>query len=160
MWTYDTSVWDFYNATANQTSTAENVTLDTHSMVGLYNLLHKVNNTYGGNETTKIAYLNILAPGGGGPVAPVAAFSCTPIAGVRNATRTCTDTSTNTPTGWDWYGFGPNPCFTGNVTNQNPLIFPKNFGYCSLGLIATNAGGSDTESKGNYIYVSQPQVVI
>ena len=90
--------------------------------------------------------------------APVAAFSCTPIAGVRNSTRTCTDASTNTPTSWDWFGAPSNPCIGYNTTIQSPNIFPLNYSWCSICLIATNAQGSDTECKTNYLYVSQPWV--
>jgi len=59
--------------------------------------------------------------------APVAAFSCTPIAGVRNSTRTCTDASTNTPTSWDWFGAPSNPCIGYNTSTQSPNIFPINY---------------------------------
>jgi len=46
--------------------------------------------------------------------------------------------------------------FSGNKTNQNPAIFPMQWGYCGLCLIAANTAGSDTECKGNYVFVRQP----
>jgi hypothetical protein len=94
--------------------------------------------------------------------APVAAFSCTPIAGVRNATRTCTDASTNTPTSWAWWSpsSGVGCVLNGSLpANQNPAVFPKNFSYCGLCLTATNAFGSGSTCKANYLYTSQPWVV-
>jgi len=96
----------------------------------------------------------------GGAIAPVAAFSCTPLITPRNGTVACTDASTNTPTSWDWYSppaaTGLPICFSGNLSNQNPNIFPMQWGYCGLCEIATNSAGTDTECKPNYIYVRQP----
>ena len=99
-----------------------------------------------------------------GDSAPVAAFTGSPRAGVRNATITLTDESTNTPTSWFWWAPSTGtPCHnnaTLEVTNQNPVIFPKNFGYCGICLTATNAGGSGSTCKPNYLYIAQPQAVI
>jgi hypothetical protein len=91
---------------------------------------------------------------------PIAGFSCMPLITPRNGTVTCTDASTETPTAWDWYSpaqyAGGPQCITANDTRQNPVIFPMQWGYCELCEIASNGAGSDTECKGNYIYVRQP----
>jgi len=91
---------------------------------------------------------------------PVAAFTCTPLITPRNGTVTCGDASTETPTAWDWYSAamftGGPTCFSGNKSNQNPVIFPMQWGYCGLCEIASNSAGSDTECKPNYIYVRHP----
>jgi PKD repeat protein len=96
--------------------------------------------------------------------APVAAFTGSPRAGVRNATITLTDASTNTPTSWLWWAPSTGtPCHnnaTLEVTNQNPAVFPRNFGYCGICLTATNADGSGSTCKPNYLYIAQPQAVI
>jgi PKD repeat protein len=95
---------------------------------------------------------------------PIVAFTCTPRAGVRNATITLTDESTETPTGRLWWAPSTGiPCHnnvTLEVTNQNPAVFPKNFGYCGICLTATNADGSGSLCKPNYLYIAQPQVAI
>jgi hypothetical protein len=96
------------------------------------------------------------------PGTPVAAFSCTPLAVVRNQTITCTDQSTNIPTSWDWYSPDAQQqvLFSGNDTRQNPQFFPHYLGgYFSVNLIATNAFGTSTKASGpQYIWVSKPWV--
>jgi hypothetical protein len=107
--------------------------------------------------TQAILYVYYTPPAAGGEVS--AAFSCTPLAGVRNYTVTCMDSSNCTScSSYTWYVTGSNPCISTNISTQNPTIFPKNFGWCSLGLEVVNASGSDTEVKSNYLYVAQPQV--
>ena len=78
---------------------------------------------------------------GGGGTTPSASFTCT-AAGVRNSSRTCTNSSASLiPDTTDWYGTLPNQCFSGNLTNvKNPTIYPLNFGWCSMCLIASNGG--------------------
>jgi hypothetical protein len=88
--------------------------------------------------------------------APTAAFACSPLVGDRGFSTTCTDSSTGTPTSWDWFGQSTNPCCTGNTTTQNPAFKVNNTGYCGICMEATNAQGSSTACKANYIYVRQP----
>jgi len=149
-------IWDFGDSSAIVTGFLNKNTTHTYSDAGTYSVGHAVSNwttTIWNNQTD---YITVT----GGGEAPIAAFSCTPIAGVRNSTRTCTDASTNTPTSWDWFGAPSNPCIGYNTTIQSPNIFPLNYSWCSICLIATNAQGSDTECKTNYLYVSQPQVML
>jgi hypothetical protein len=100
-------------------------------------------------------YLTYTTSGGS---APVASFSYT-TAVVRNGTVTLTDSSTNTPTSWLWYGKSASniPMCAYNSTNQNDKFFPKNFSWCNLCMMATNAQGSDTTCHS--VYVMQPWVV-
>lgn len=82
-------------------------------------------------------------------VAPVANFSA-------NDTEVCTveavaftDTSTNTPTSWNW-SFGD-----GNVSSeQNPVKTWNTTGLKTINLTVSNAYGSDSEVKTNYINVT------
>lgn len=87
---------------------------------------------------------------------PVAAFSGTPLSGTAPLSVAFTDASTETPTEWDWEkndGSGWVP-FAGTPTTQNPTeVFTS--GTWSVRLTATNAGGSDTETKTDYISVSR-----
>ena len=117
-------------------------------------------------QLDKVLYFNRSVPG---PIisawtnqvsAPVAAFTCSPLVGVRNFTSTCTDSSTNVPTSWDYYSPAP-AIFTGNWTNQNPKIFPTRLGYGGICMIASNGAGSNTACKGRtYFYVRKPVVMM
>lgn len=88
---------------------------------------------------------------------PVAAFSGTPLSGAAPLSVPFTDASTNTPTEWDWEkndGSGWVP-FDGDPTAQNPTeIFGE--GTWSVRLTATNAGGSDGETKTDYVTAAAP----
>ena len=78
------------------------------------------------------------------------ASTTTPIVG---QTVTFTDLSTNTPTSWVW-SFSPSTVtYAGGTssTSQNPQVQFNAAGYYSVTLTATNAGGSDGETKTNYI---------
>ncbi|HPN31431.1 MAG TPA: PKD domain-containing protein [bacterium] len=91
--------------------------------------------------------------GGGSPVsAPVADFSATPLSGQLPLTVNFTDTSTNTPTSWQWSING-----TPVATTQNLEYIFTEAGNYTVSLIATNAGGGDTETKENYITVTEEE---
>lgn len=82
------------------------------------------------------------------PVAPVAAFSANPTFGNVPLFVQFTDSSTNTPTSWAW-NFGDG----GTSTLQNPTHTYSVPGEYTVSLTATNAGGSNTLTKPNYITV-------
>ncbi len=87
--------------------------------------------------------------GSSGPVAPVAAFTGTPTSGVAPLAVSFTDQSTNTPTSWSWtFGDG------GTATAQNPSHNYTTAGSYTVSLTATNAAGSDVETKTAYITVT------
>ncbi len=81
-------------------------------------------------------------------VAPVAEFSGTPTSGYVPLTVQFTDLSTNTPTSWLW-NFGDGE----TSVEENPLHIYDTVGVYTVTLTATNAGGSDSEVKVNYITV-------
>lgn len=97
----------------------------------------------------------IVGPGGGPKtneqLAPVAAFSCTPLTGSPPLEITCTDTTTNQPTSWAW-DFGD----SGTSTSQNPTHEYANAGTYTVTLTATNVGGSDDEEKVDYVTAAGP----
>jgi len=79
----------------------------------------------------------------------VAAFTGTPTSGVAPLAVTFTDQSTNTPTSWSWtFGDG------GTATAQNPSHSYTTAGSYTVSLTATNAAGSDVETKTGYITVT------
>jgi len=80
--------------------------------------------------------------------APVANFTGTPLTGATPLTVQFTDRSTNSPTSWVW-NFGDGN-FTGNTT-QNPTHIYTSVGTYTVTLNATNAAGSNTFSRTNYI---------
>ena len=82
-------------------------------------------------------------------VAPVADFSGTPLTGTAPLSVQFTDLSTNTPTSWAWT-FGD----AQTSTAQNPSNTYAAAGTYTVGLTATNAAGSDIDTKTNYITVS------
>jgi PKD repeat protein len=93
------------------------------------------------------------AVGGGGPVEnpPVAAFTGTPTSGQYPLVVDFTDLSTETPTSWSWtFGDG------GTSTAQNPSHTYTAAGNYTVTLTATNAFGSDGETKTGYITVTAP----
>lgn len=85
-----------------------------------------------------------------GPVPPVANFMGSPTSGAAPLDVSFTDLSTGNPTSWDWdFGDG-----SPHSALQNPNHQYTADGQYTVTLIATNAYGSDTEVKTNYITVS------
>jgi len=85
------------------------------------------------------------------PPPPTAEFSGTPTSGDFPLNVTFTDQSTDGPTGWSWtFGDG------GTSTNQNPSHTYTAAGTYTVSLTASNAYGSDVETKTNYITVTTP----
>jgi len=79
---------------------------------------------------------------------PVAAFSAFPLSGKVPLKVQFTDKSTGAPTKWSWtFGDGA------TSTKQNPLHKYSKAGSYTVKLTATNAEGSNTVTKTNYIKV-------
>jgi len=87
----------------------------------------------------------------GGPAPPVANFTGNPTSGAAPLTVMFTDLSSGSPTSWSW-SFGDG----GTSAAQSP-----SHGYAAgtftVSLTATNAQGSDGETKTNYITAVQAQ---
>ncbi|WP_052279228.1 PKD domain-containing protein [Methanosarcina acetivorans] len=79
---------------------------------------------------------------------PVANFTAVPTSGSIPLTVNFTDQSTNSPTSWFWdFGDGE------NSTSQNPSHTYTSVGNHTVSLTVTNAEGSDSEVKTDYITV-------
>ena len=86
------------------------------------------------------------------PQPPVANFTGNPTSGAAPLTVLFTDTSTGIPTSWSWtFGDG------GTSTAQNPSHVYNSANSYTVSLTATNALGSDSETKTNYITAVQAQ---
>jgi PKD repeat protein len=87
---------------------------------------------------------------------PVAEFLGTPSSGYAPLHVQFTDQSTNTPASWKWEYRGDTGPWTQFSTTQNPSFSFTTAGHYSIRLTATNAGGSDTATKNNYLTVTPP----
>ena len=92
------------------------------------------------------------------PTAPVANFSANQTNVTPGTNVTFTDQSTGVPTSWAWsitpatgwaYASGS------TASSQSPVVTFNNVGQYTVTLTATNALGSDAETKTNYIIVAQ-----
>jgi PKD repeat protein len=82
--------------------------------------------------------------------APDANFSVANTTVCVGQTVSFTDISTNTPTSWSWTFAGGTPT---SSTVQNPTVNYSAAGTYAVSLVASNASGSDTETKNGYITV-------
>ncbi len=82
---------------------------------------------------------------------PVANFTGSPTTITEGQSVNFTDTSTNSPTSWSWTFTGGTPSAS---TAQNPSVTYNTAGNYTVTLVATNAAGSDGETKTNYITVN------
>jgi len=105
--------------------------------------------TGGWNWRTKIASIDIGTPAGGS--APVADFTGAPLSITAGQSVQFTDNSINNPTSWSWSFSGGTPS-TSN--QQNPSVTYAAAGSYNVTLTATNASGSNTITKNNYITVT------
>ena len=93
-------------------------------------------------------------------VAPVANFEADITTPVTGNTVSFTDLSSDNPTSWSW-SFSPGTVtyVGGTASNsQNPQVQFNAAGYYTVTLTATNAAGSDSETKANYIFAAAPPV--
>jgi PKD repeat protein len=92
------------------------------------------------------------------PVAPVANFVANQTNVAPATTVSFTDQSTGVPTSWAW-SIAPASgwVYAGGTTasSQNPQITFNTVGQYTVTLTASNAQGSDGETKNNYIIVAQ-----
>jgi len=128
--------WDFGDS---GTSTAQNPSHE-YTSAGDYTVSLTASNAVGSDTATKTDYISVTVP------APVADFTGSPTSGTAPLTVDFTDQSTNSPTSWSW-DFGD----SSTSTAQNPSHEYTAAGTYTVSLTATNAGGSDTATKTDYI---------
>jgi PKD repeat protein len=81
--------------------------------------------------------------------APIAQFTASPTSGVNPLTVHFTDLSSQSPDRWAW-NFGD----TSTSTEQNPVHTYADAGSYTVSLVASNSGGSNSETKYYYITVN------
>ena len=119
----------------------------TYNSAGTFDVKLTVTNEGGSDVEQKVNYITVTTT----PPPPVANFVGTPLTIFVGGSVGFTDLSTNTPTSWVWTFEGGLPATS---TSQNPSnIVYNTAGTFDVTLVSTNAYGSDTEIKTNYITV-------
>ncbi|WP_229393640.1 PKD domain-containing protein [Methanosarcina sp. DH1] len=139
-------IWDFGDGT---NATNQNVS-HTYTSAGNYTVNLTVANEEGNDSEVKTEYIIVSEPL---PGAPVANFTAMPTSGDAPLTVNFTDVSTGTVSSylWDFDNDG-----TVDSTEQNPIYTYTAAGNYTVNLTVSNAGGSDSEVKTEYIVVSEP----
>ena len=140
---YVSASWSF-DGGSPATSTATNPTV-TYSNHGTYDATLTIVNTNGCSSSTTEQITVYEA------VPPVADFSASETQITAGNSVTFTDLSENIPTSWSWTFEGGTPA-TSNL--QNPTVTYSEPGEYTVILVASNAFGSDTETKTEYISVA------
>jgi len=91
------------------------------------------------------------------PAVPVANFVGVPTTVNVGNNVAFTDLTTGVPTSWSWTISGSGWAYTGGTSaaSQNPVVTFNTVGQYTVTLLASNAQGSDSEIKTNYITVVQ-----
>jgi PKD repeat protein len=133
-------LWDF----GDGTNSTEQNPAHTYTSAGIYNISLKAWNDLGSDTMEKPFYVTVR-----NPVPPVANFSVSPRTGSAPLSVTFNDTSANAPARWLWtFGDGA------NSTAQNPVHLYTTPGNYTVSLDVTNADGSDSLTKPDFITVS------
>ncbi|MFC2155082.1 PKD domain-containing protein, partial [Acidobacteriota bacterium] len=135
--------WDFGDT---GTSTDRHPTY-IYTAIGVYTVTLTVSNASGSDFITKTDYITVTAP-----QLPDVDFSVSATDIFVGDSVTFTDLSTENPTSWDWTFAGGTPATS---TVQNPTITYNTVGTYTVTLTATNVVGSDSETKIDYITVSE-----
>ena len=131
----------------------QNKILDLTSLIGENSVQFAfiAKNAYGNNlYVDNINISNVAAI-----TLPVAEFTASSTSICIGESITFTDQSTNTPTSWAWDFGGA----TLNSSVQNPTATFNTAGNYTVSLTVTNADGSDSEIKTNYIIINPDPVI-
>jgi len=135
-------MWDFGDSGSSNTRNPSHI----YQSDGLYTVSLIVSGPGGNDSETKVNYISVSTP-----LPPVADFSGSPTSGYYPLTVTFTDLSTGQINTWSWT-FGD----SGTSTLASPTHIYQSLGVFTVGLTVTGYGGSDTETKVNYITTSTP----
>lgn len=133
--------WTFGDGTVSDEQNPSHTYTDT----GTYTVSLEVTNPDGSNMVTKTDYITVTSTA----QPPVASFTGKPTCGKAPLSVKFNDTSTGSPTSWYWvFGDGT------NATEQNPVHVYTTAGKYTVSMMVTNAGGSNTSTRIDYIAVS------
>jgi PKD repeat protein len=132
--------WDFGDGSAIDNTQNPS---HTYAAAGTYDVTLTADGPGGTDNVTKAGYITVTVP------APVAQFSGTPLTGPAALDVTFTDASTGTISTWSW-DFGDN---TAPSALQDPSHTYAAEGLYTVSLTVTGPGGSNTNTKPNYISV-------
>jgi PKD repeat protein len=138
--------WTFEGGTPG-TSTQQNPSNITYNTAGTFDVTLMVSNQYGSDTEIKLNYITVqvIPP-------PQAAFTANVTNIYVGETVTFTNQSTGNPTAWAWTFEGGTP---GTSNQQNPAAVTYNtVGIYDVSLMVSNANGSTTANKIDYITVS------
>jgi PKD repeat protein len=124
--------------------------IHTYADPGTYTVSVNATNANGSDSQTREGYIKV-SPAAIPHVLPTADFFGIPTSGVAPLTVTFSDLSTETPTKWNW-SFGDDS--SENATKQNPVHTYDNPGNYTVLMNASNADGSDTQTRDKYITVN------
>ena len=133
-------LWSFGDG---DTSTAQGPS-HLYNNPGTYTVSLTVSDTCGSDTEIKTDYIVV----GDTPIANFTADDTSPCSG---QVVCFTDQSSNSPTSWSWDLDGDG---IPDTTAQDPCWTFHSVGVCTVTLVATNACGSDTETKTGYITVN------
>ncbi|MFA5269224.1 MAG: PKD domain-containing protein, partial [Methanoregula sp.] len=126
-------------------TSAEQNPVHTYSLPGTYTVSLAAGNEYGENSSVKADFITVTA----GTFPPAAAFTGTPTCGKAPLSVTFTDSSAGSPSAWSWdFGDGA------TSPEQHPVHTYTAAGKYTVSLTASNAGGSNTSTRLDYITVS------
>ncbi len=140
-------LWNFGDG---QTSTEANP-VHTYMTPGTYTVTLRVENPLGNDTKTRDNYITVNA----NTNPPVADFVASETEISTGTTITFTDLTENIVTSWSWTFEGGTPATS---TEQNPTVTYDEPGDYTVTLVATNAYGSNTETKVDYITVLYPEI--
>jgi PKD repeat protein len=139
--TVTSRAWSFGDGgTSTQTNPSH-----TYAAPGTYTVSLTVTGPGGSDTATQTNLITVATP------APVASFTGAPTSGAVPLTVSFSDGSTGDVTSWAW-SFGDG----GTSTLQNPGHTYAATGTYTVSLTATGPGGSDTQTRTNYITVTEP----
>ncbi|MBU1746364.1 MAG: NPCBM/NEW2 domain-containing protein, partial [Chloroflexi bacterium] len=135
--------WDF----GDGGTSADQHPTHVYTRTGTYTTALLVSGPGGSDAETKVAYITVSHP------APAAAFIASPVTGTVPLNVAFTDQATGAIIAWDWT-FG-DASVSGARYPEHEYTIP---GTYTISLTVTGPGGSDTETKSNYITAAPGEI--
>jgi len=140
--------WNWYFQGGSPSMSTSANTSVYYNTPGTYSVRLNVFNSYGMDSLTRTGYITVDLPN-----KPVANFSASSTVATVGSSIYFYDYSTNSPTSWKWVFAGGTPS---SSTSSNSSVIYNIPGLYTVKLIVSNAGGSDSIVKTQYITVSSP----